>query len=314
MTAPQRHDSAVAFCCDAKFLPFALFMIWQIAHHNPFRRFDFVISSQDDLVVPDWAAPFGIVLHKTGAVPVNVDVQRFKGSLATLFRLALARELGDSYERILYLDCDMFVDGGDVSRLLEVDLGPHPMGAVLDAPHYYVAEYRAREFAKAGLPAAPYFNNGLQLIDTRAFREQEVERRACDMAATYPQAIVYADQSLMNLALQGKFAQLAPCWNWQASDRLQLVPFRYPVFLSHFIGSNKPDRVRTGQHGARFNDAYRAFFANYMPEVLSRIAPPCDPAPLAAKAAAGLAVRHIMAAKLVGDILTRYPDPYRALV
>lgn len=312
MPAADRHESAVALCCDGRFFPFALFMIWQIAHHNPVRRFDFVISSQDDLEVPDWAKPYGIVMHKTGAVPVKMDMTRFQGSVATLFRLTLARELGDRYRRILYLDCDMFVDGGDFSRLLETDLGPHPIGAVLDAPHLYVAEYRAREFATAGLPAAPYFNSGLQLIDTQAYREQDVERRACAMATTYPAAMHYMDQSLLNLALQGKFAQLAPCWNWQSNDRLQLVPLRYPVFINHFTGTKKPDRVALGLHGARFNAGYRAFFAALMPEVLGRIAPPCDPVPMATKAAGGIALRHVMAARPVGDILARHPDPYRA--
>jgi hypothetical protein len=312
MTAPQRHDHAVAFCCDARFLPFALFMIWQIAHLNPHRRFDFVISTQDDLVLPDWTAPYGIVLHKTGGVDVTVDLRRFEGSLATMFRLALARELGDRYRRILYLDCDMFVEGGDISQLLEVDLGPHPVGAVLDAPHFYVADYHAEEFVRAGLPAAPYFNSGLLLIDTQAFRDQDVESRARKAATTRKHAIVHADQSLMNFALQGKFAQLAPCWNWQANDRLQLLPLRYPVFFNHFSGSKKPDRESTGLHGARYNAAYRAFFAAFMPEVLDRIAPPCDPAPIVAKRAVGLVVRHIMAARLVGEIIARHPDPYRA--
>jgi hypothetical protein len=57
MTAPQRHDCAVVFCCDRNYFVLTLFLIWQIAHLNPNRRFDFVIASQDDLVVPDWANP-----------------------------------------------------------------------------------------------------------------------------------------------------------------------------------------------------------------------------------------------------------------
>lgn len=314
MTTPQRHDCAVALCCDRKFFPFALFMIWQIAHHNPFRTFDFVISSQDDLEVPDWAKPYGIVMHKTGAVPVNLEMKRFGGSVATLFRLMLARELGDRYRRILYLDCDMFIEAGDFSRLMDLDLGPHPIGAVLDAPHFYVAQYRAKEFAATGLPAMPYFNSGLQLIDTKAYREQDVERRACAVATTHPEALFYTDQSLINMALRGKFAQLAPCWNWQLSYRLPLVPLRYPVFVNHFIGSRKPDRGSSGQHGARFNHAYRAFMAQFMPDVLPTISAPCDPSPIAFKQAASMVMQHVMASKLVSDIIARHPDPYRAIV
>jgi lipopolysaccharide biosynthesis glycosyltransferase len=311
MTAPQRHDTAVALCCDQKFFPFALFMIWQIAHHNPLRRFDFVISSQDDLVVPDWAKQHGIVLHKTGAVPEGLDMSRY-GSLATLFRFMLARELGNRYRRILYMDCDMFVEGGDFSRLLNLDLGPHPIGAVLDVPHLYVADYKSKEFTATGLAAKPYFNSGLQLIDTKAYVEQEVEQRAYAMIRKYPQAIFYSDQSMLNLALHGRFAQLAPCWNWQANGRLQLLSLRYPVFAHHFIGPKKPDRESSGQNGARFNQAYRDFFGHFMPEMLAKIAAPCDPAPMTLKEVVGIGVRHVMATKLAADLIARFPDPYQA--
>ena len=314
MTAPQRHDCAVAFCCDAKFFPFALFTIWQIAHHNPFRKFDFVISTQDDLEIPDWAKSYGIVLHKAGLVPIFLEVARFHGSLAPLFRIMLARVLGDRYRRILYLDCDLQIEGGDINRLLEVDLGPHPIGAALDGPFFFVADFRAEEFVTAGLPAAPYANTGVQVIDTRAYRDQEVERRSFEMAAKYPKAVIYTDQSLTNLALRGGFAQLAPCWNWQLSHRYPLVPMRYPVFVRHFVGGNKPDRKSPVRHEARFNLAYHQFFTTFMPDMLLRIAPPGDPSVMTFKDAARIVLLHVMGARLVSDILARYPDPYKALV
>ncbi len=77
-----------------------------------------------------------------------------------------------TYRRILYLDSDIFVEGCDISRLLEVDIGPHPLAAVLDAPFFYEPNHRANEFVKAGLPAVPYANSGVQVIDTKLFVEQ----------------------------------------------------------------------------------------------------------------------------------------------
>jgi lipopolysaccharide biosynthesis glycosyltransferase len=315
MSGPERHDCAVAFCCDRNFFHYALFMIRQIDHYNPLRKFDFVISTQDDLEVPDWARRYGIVLHKTGALPeAAISIGRFRGSVAPMFRLLLARELGDRYRRILYLDCDIFIEGGDINRLLEVELGPHPLAAALDAPYFMTADFKPTEYIRAGLPNRLYANTGVQVIDTRAYREQDVERRAFEMAIKYPDAITLTDQSLTNLALHGGFARLAPCWNWQINHSLPLIPMRYPVFFRHFVSSRKPDRDAVGWHEARFNQAYREFMTALMPDRASKVAPLFDSAPMSFKEVAGMVYKHIMGARLVSDVITRFPDPYRALI
>jgi Glycosyl transferase family 8 len=314
MTSTARNDCAVAFCCDRNYFHLALFMVWQIAHHNPHRRFDFVVASQDELTVPDWAKPLGLRLHRSGKLPEAAEIGRYRGSVAPLYRIMLARELGDQYRRIVYLDCDMFVEGGDFNRLLDVDIGQHPIGAVLDAPFMYISNYRAREYTRLGWPAAPYANTGLQLIDTKAYREQEVERRSFDVLSAHPEAIVYTDQSLTNIALKGKFAQLAPCWNWQCHTRLPLVPVRYPVFLRHFIGNSKPDRDSSTLLEARFNQAYREFAVNFMPDLLPKLAPAPEAVPISFKSASWIALRHLMARGTVTEVLARHSDPYCAIL
>lgn len=101
MPDTQRHDCAVAFCCDRNYYHLALFMVWKIAHYNPHRRFDFVISSRDDLEIPDWAKSLGLTLHRTGDLPDYAEVARFIGSMAPLYRLTLVRELG----RVIAASC-----------------------------------------------------------------------------------------------------------------------------------------------------------------------------------------------------------------
>lgn len=321
MPDPQKHDSAVAFCVDRNYYPFAMFMIWQIAHHNPRRKFDFVIVSRDDLVVPDWALPLGIVFHRAGDLPEAADaarqlpkMARFRGSMNPLDRIMLARDLGDRYCRILSLDCDMFVDGGDFNRLLAMDIGAHPIGAVLDAPFLYERNHHAKEYQLAGFQPAPYANSGLQVIDTKAYREQEVARRSLEVFKTHPDAIFYTDQSLINLALRGKFAQLAPCWNWQNSIRLPLVTQTYPVFLRHFIGSRKPDRTSNRTLEPRFNLAYREFLTQFFPEILPKLAPPPPAAPLTPRELFITVIEHVLARTHASALLARYPDPYVALI
>ena len=313
MTPRDRHDTAVALCCDRNYFHLALFTIRQIAFHSPRRSFDFVIASHDDLQLPEWAGQLGVVIHRLGSLPEAAEVGRYRGSVAPLYRLMLARALGERYRRILYMDCDMFVEGGDFNRLLNLDIGPHPIAAVLDSPFMYTANFRAKEYALLGKPAAPYANTGLQLIDTKAYCDQEVERRSFDVCTTHPEAIIYTDQSLTNIALNGKFAQLAPCWNWQCNARLPLVTVRYPVFVRHFIGAKKPDRDTNGLLDVRFNQAYREFLSQLMPELLAKLAPPPDPAPISLKQASFIALKHFLARKVAADVLKRHPDPYTAI-
>jgi lipopolysaccharide biosynthesis glycosyltransferase len=314
MTAPQRHDCAVAFCVDRKFLLPALFQIWQIAHLNPHRRFDFVITSEEDLSVPDWARHYGIVLHRVGALHPDAEKARYRGSLSTIYRLMLARELGDRYRRIIYMDSDMFIEGGDLNRLMEIDLGPHPLAAVLDLYFFYQANHRAEEFILAGLPAMPYFNSGFQVIDTRAYCEQEVELRSMASCRIYPQAIVTSEQSMMNLALQGRFAQLQPCWNWQIGKSHPMLLHNYPVFVHHFIGRRKPNLDADEPWPVRFNQAYRDFMAQHAPEALASLAPLRAPKPLSFRDAARFLVSHTMASHVFESAMARHTDPYRAIL
>lgn len=311
MPGSTKNENAVVFVCDQDYVRFALFTIWQIAHHNPDRHFDFVIFSPDEITLPDWARQWGVVSVKAQPLAEAPEVAVWKGTAITLFRFSLARELGHLYRRIIYMDCDMFVEAGDFDRLFRADMGSHAVAGALDAMFLVDAHHWAREYRAAGLPALPYLNSGFQLIDTRAYQEQEVERRAFAALADQPQAITTSDQSAVNLALKGKFAELSPAWNWQRNIGLPLVTLRFPVFVRHFIDKEKPDRDSSGKLDARFNLAYRAFFGHYDPDYLPRLAPPCDPAPMSLRDLARIAWGHMKGHEVARRLIARHPDPYR---
>jgi Glycosyl transferase family 8 len=312
MPTPRDHDCAVAFCVDRKFFPFALFMIWQIAHLNLDRSFDFVISSQEKLDLPDWAGPFDIVLHRAGEPPPESEAARYHGSMSTVLRIMLARELGDRYRRIIYMDSDMFVEGGDLGRLFDIDLGPHPIGAVLDLPHFCSAVPDIIDYRAVGLPPLPYFNAGFQVIDTRAYQDQEVERRSFDVCKTFPAKILFGDQTLTNLALRGKFAQLAPCWNWILNPTFPQLAHFHPVFHHHFVSQEKPNLVSSTLLPVRFNQAYRDFFRKHFPEALPKLAAPARPRSFTAREQAIMTLNTLQTGHHAEAIIRRFPDPYLA--
>lgn len=311
MGATSQNENAVVFVCDQNYVRFALFMVWQIAHHHPSRTFDFVIYSPDEITLPDWAAPFGVRLHRAAPLTGVPKAAEWKGTIITLYRFGMARDLGHLYRRLIYMDCDMFVEGGDFDRLFQADMGRHAVAGALDAM-FLVDENRwAREYRVVGLPALPYLNSGFQLIDTRAYQDQGIEQRAFQAIADHPQAITTADQSAINLALKGKFAELSPAWNWQRNIGLPLVTLRFPVFVRHFIDKEKPDRDSSGRLDPRFNLAYREFFGRHDPDYLPKVAPPCDPAPMSIRDAARIVWRHFKAQEISRKMIARHPDPYR---
>ena len=174
----QRSDTAIVFAADGNYLRFAAFAAAQIVALAPQRRFDVC------LCIPAEAAPVAgldglgarIARIDTGGVfaPLGRDSRRTE---AAYLRLALPAAFAGAYRRLLYLDADVFVQGGDFAALLDVDIGPHPLAAVRDNIQWRTPGRRAESFRRLGLRAAPVFNSGVLLIDVAAFNAQEVLER-----------------------------------------------------------------------------------------------------------------------------------------
>lgn len=310
----QRHDCAVALCCDRHYFPLALFVARQIAFHNPSLRFDILIASQDQLDLPDWAQAIGVRLHRLGQLPDVKPPEQYRGSMAAFFRLLLPRALQDQYRRLLYLDCDVFIEGGDFARLLDLDIGSHAIAAVRDALQVLNPGYHAHEFRALGWPAYKYLNSGVQLIDTARFVAEDLDQRAFAMYPKNARRHVSADQSLLNLALRGEFAELGPAWNWQLSGWLPWITARYPVFVRHFIGPKKPYLATDDQKETRYLQAYRDHFRFFGPDAWPDLPDTPDPEPPGYRQIARLALRHFKLRHSMTAVLRDFKDPYRVRI
>lgn len=310
MPRPLQHNQAVALCCDRGYLPYALFVIRQITELAPDRRFDIVLASQDALELPDWAKPLGIRLHRVGALPDVRPPERFKGSMAPFLRLLLPRELGRDYRRILYLDCDVFVEGGDFARVLAADMGQYAIAAARDAAMFLRPGHHAVEFEALGWPAYKYANSGVLLIDTTAYVESDFDRQAFAMYDRNAARKIYADQSLLNLVLKGQFAELSPVWNWQLAGVLPKITAEYPSFVQHLIGEKKPYLDADDERLPRFLPAYQDHFSAHDPGMLSTLPKRGLRAPWRFKTMVYRAARMIEARPIVSTIMASFGDPY----
>jgi hypothetical protein len=298
-------------CCDRGFLPFAAFLAAQIARGG--GDFDICICSDEPLALPpELGLPVRMVDLGTDADYLALDGE---GELprSTYLRLWAIERLAAEYERLLYLDADIFLDGEGVAPLIGLDLHGRPLGAVRDSLQWRRPWAVAAEFAALGWGWNPYFNAGVLLVDGAAWRARRVLAAALDFARTHPGAMPQRDQSQLNALFRGEWAELHPAWNWQWAATRPLWSALVDVRLAHFGGTRKPWRDPEGWLPPRYRSAYAAFFETHFPQA------PLSPLPARPRLGrrADLAVMQLKVLRDLGHVhrlLGRFRDPMQVLL
>lgn len=261
---PAQHDRCVYFSVDRGFYPFALFVATQIAEKNPKRDFDICILSQDDLEPHElWTTHgFRILKIDTGDLAAKVPSDA-RISFAAYLRIMAPTLLENDYRRMLYLDADFFYQRGDLSRLLDLDLLGHPVGAVRDMIQLRKKHRVPNDFEALGLGFAPYFNSGFLLIDTAAWAQADLGEVALRYAAENADKIMKHDQTVLNVVLMHNWAELPLIWNYEYSHQTMYFAAMFDVCFFHFVGRRKPFKGGYGGFGRRFTRDYQRFFATY---------------------------------------------------
>lgn len=224
--------------------------------------------------------PPGIILHRVDEIPEAFALAA-KGhiSAATMLRFAALEELGGAYERVIYLDGDVFQSWGSLADLLAVDLQGNSVAAVRDKLQWpggkrWMERYIRKLGRSCGVDDLAYLNGGVLLIDGPAYVAAEISRKAIAFFIAQPDLCKFGDQSALNAVLAGRWCELSPGWNWQASRKvLGLTAGRRPRLI-HFVGPIKPwvDHLRVLPPDAF--DAMRHFLADHdLTDLLSSRAP-----------------------------------------
>ncbi len=299
---PARSRHAVAFCCDANYLPYAAFAADRIARQAP--ELDVLICATEPLEVPQALGLRQCVIGAEGLFDgFGLDERR---TLATYLRLTLPDALHEDYDRILYLDADIHVQGGDFAALVKADLKGRPAAAVRDNQQWRSPSRHPADLKSLGLPNAPYFNAGVLLIDVPGWRRDNLLRRALDFGADHAGRMTHKDQTLLNATLHSNWAELSPVWNWQYTRSSRLFEAMADANIVHFIGPVKPWADPTGKLPARFARELATFMKTHFPDLPM---PVPSRGPLAIKGAArALAWRHLLGAERTARYLSRFPD------
>ncbi|MEI6615712.1 MAG: glycosyltransferase family 8 protein [Cyanobium sp. ELA507] len=130
-------------------------------------------------------------------------------SIATYFRLLLPSILPPAMDRVLFIDCDVVVNGS-LQELWATPLENRPLAAASD--RNLPMQRQRLEMADD----APYFNAGMMLINLEAWRREEVLSRGLAYAQENSHKLSNWDQDVLNHLFEKQALIVHQRWNAQS--------------------------------------------------------------------------------------------------
>jgi lipopolysaccharide biosynthesis glycosyltransferase len=129
----------------------------------------------------------------------HVDKELFKGfpisghiNYAAYFRFLLPSVLPD-LDKVLYLDCDMIVDG-DLKELWNIDIENYALAGVRDSENDNIRLYNRLGYEQS----LGYINSGVLLINLKEWRKDNILTTAIKALTSSPLKYQYHDQDFIN--------------------------------------------------------------------------------------------------------------------
>lgn len=131
-------------------------------------------------------------------------------SRETYYRFFIAR-LFPQYDKVLYLDCDIAING-DISELYNLELGENLLGAASDDVIPGIPAFVDYVEKALGVNRFKYFNAGILVINTKLFREENIEGQFVDLLKKISFTVAQ-DQDYLNVICQNRIKYFDNEWN-----------------------------------------------------------------------------------------------------
>lgn len=139
-------------------------------------------------------------------LPMPIDSNLSHISRATYYRLLIPEILPSEVDKVLYLDCDIIINGS-LLNLWNIDMTGYALAAVPQIGSGHEAE-------RLGYPIKfGYFNAGVNVINMEYWRKNAISKALIDYAVRNFNNIKYHDQDVLNAVLYNKTYHLLPMWN-----------------------------------------------------------------------------------------------------
>ena len=237
----------VFFACDDAFVKFTLVTIRSMLENasKDYHYNIYILNTNIQKEMED--AAFEIVNEYNYASLEFVDVKPFMDKIGdklhtrdyysktTYFRLFIA-EMFKEFDKAIYLDSDMIVKG-DISKLYNKDLGNNLVGVVHEEAMIQTQAYGDYVEKNLGLDRYNYFNAGMLVINSKAWREEVVLEQFIDLLGLYT-CKVTQDEDYLNIICQNRCYWVGDEWNVEIYENIKIPDDK--VCIYHYIMWCKP--------------------------------------------------------------------------
>jgi len=198
----------IAFCCDNNYLPYCTTVIASILYYNMEETIMFHILCSDSAKenedkIKTWISKYS---EKFQVTFYHIDQSKFGDfpiedayiNISTYFRLSLPELLRD-VDKVLYLDCDVIVNG-NLRELWETDITGKAMAGVLDRHCGSIRLYNRLDYPLE----YGYVNAGVLLINLKVWKEDNLFQKALELARKKPNQLKNHDQDILNTLFYDK--------------------------------------------------------------------------------------------------------------
>ena len=161
-----------------------------------------------------------------------------------------------TYKKVIYLDCDTLITG-DISKLMDVDLGSDYVAAVRD--YNTIVNFRAfpnvKTYFSVNLKLKDinnYVNSGVLLMNIPEMLKIDMSKEIFDLLDYYKE-FLYPDQDILNLICEDKIKIIPNSWNYVVITNTRLIQDDYfknlavefvqgiaNQYVIHFLSEIKP--------------------------------------------------------------------------
>lgn len=210
---------------DNNYAPYCGIMLTSLFESNKGSRFDVYVFADGDISKTNvkkfdkLGGEYGNAIHL-----VPIDNEMLKGcpinklnnlgthlyvTLPTYYRLLAADLLPESVHKVIYLDCDIVING-DLKPMWQVDLTGLAIAGVRDCS-YDKDNYKILNYPET----LGYINAGVAMYNLDYWRKEGLSTKLFDYAVKHASALRFMDQDVVNGVLYDKKVLLEERWNFQ---------------------------------------------------------------------------------------------------
>ncbi|MGL4948761.1 MAG: glycosyltransferase family 8 protein [Anaeroplasmataceae bacterium] len=182
---------------------------------------------------------------------------------STYYRLFIPK-LYPQYDTVLYLDADLILLA-DVSEFFRIDLQNNLVAAIVEDVVLAMDVFGEYVEKTVGVKRDRYFNAGILLMNSKLFREEEMEQQFYDLLFKFTFYVVQ-DQDYLNALCKDRVYYMPTQWNRTPIPGTQLP--EEDLKIIHFKMTFKPWKYSDVMYGHIFwRYAYKTKFFDKMIEI-----------------------------------------------